>query len=177
MTTDNEHVLDRERAAFAALPVDDLCIAWRQPDGFEQFLATVGKRKIRTQVLCKVRVDSPWGPDNCEWVSTVEAASFADPNAPKLTFRGVTVGASRWAHWLQMSASLLYARMRMRMGMPAELTLYHGHLNALHGEVLELVKTGAPVAVRLAKNEPRLFTCTATDMQVVDKLYQLTHSP
>lgn len=175
MTTDNKHVFDREQAAFTALPVDDLCAAWQQPNGFEQFLATVGKRKRRTHTLCKVHADCPWGPDNCEWVTVSEAASFADPNAPKLTFRGVTVGASRWAHWLRVSASRLYAR--MRMGIPAELTLYHGHLNALHGEVLELVKTGAPVAVRLAKNEPRLFTCTATDMQIVDKLYQLTHSP
>ena len=168
MTPDDEHV-DCEQAAFATLPVDDLCAEWQQLDGFKQFLTAVGKRRRRTQVLCKVRVGQPWGPNNCEWVSAVEAQNFADPNVPKLTFRGVTAGASRWARWLRLSPSIVYARLRANM--PAAHALYHGNLIILRNNAVRaLVDTGAPVAVRLARNEPRLFTCTKADMDAVDAL-------
>ncbi len=163
-----------ERLVFDQLPADDTCREWLAVDGFTQFMTTVGKRRIRTQALCKVRVGQPWGPNNCEWVSAAEAQNFADPNAPKLTFRDVTAGASRWAHWLRLSPSVVYARLRANM--PAEHALYHGHLNILRNDAVRaLVDTGAPVAVRLARNEPRLFTCTKVDMDVVDALRLLLH--
>ncbi len=143
-----------------------VCQQWTGADGFAQFLADMGSRPARC-TLDRINGNGNYEPGNCRWASPHQQA-VNRCTSTLITFRGVSRCQADWARLLGVTQSKLSAR--TRAGFPVERVLYPGALRGLSQAMLQLVDTGAPVAMALG-------VATAEDQQVMTALTALQCPP
>lgn len=87
-----------------------VCSRWRGPDGYENFLADMGRKPSPHHTLDRRDNGGNYTPENCRWATKKEQASNRRDNV-RLTFNGETHLLRDWAARLELPYNTLYNRL------------------------------------------------------------------
>lgn len=93
-----------------------VCERWSGPRGFENFLADMGERPLRTS-LDRIDNEGDYSPDNCRWATILEQANNKRNNA-HLTVDGITLTIPEWSRRTGINHNTI--RTRLAHGWSAE---------------------------------------------------------
>lgn len=93
------------------------CERWND---FANFLADVGHRPTADCSIDRINADGHYEPSNCRWATKTEQANNRC-NSHRLDHNGRTHTIAEWGELLDLSAGMLYTR--IRAGWPVELAL------------------------------------------------------
>ena len=88
-----------------------VCDRWRGDNGFENFLADMGRRPEGDYSIDRIDNDGPYSPENCRW-ATVRQQAKNRRSTVFLTIEGQTKSVGEWARERGMSEYLIYNRLR-----------------------------------------------------------------
>ena len=88
-----------------------VCARWAGADGFERFLADMGRRPSDGYSIERIDNNGNYEPANCRWATAKEQGRNKRTNR-LLTYRGVTKTLIEWAEDMSIRYCTAYARMR-----------------------------------------------------------------
>ena len=102
-----------------------VCDRWLEKDGFENFLADMGRRPSPRHEIDRIDNDGEYSLKNCHWATRIEQANNKRSNR-FLTYQGKTQTASQWAREIGVTPRTILGR--IKRGCPVEKILQKGHL-------------------------------------------------
>lgn len=87
-----------------------VCERWRGENGFQNFIADVGRRPVRGYSIDRINNDGNYEPSNCKWSTRIEQANNKSKNI-YITYKGETKTLKEWSRELGLNYKNLWERM------------------------------------------------------------------